>query len=234
MRVKSLLLFDIDGTLLKSAGAGMRAMRSAGRRLFGDRMDWKGVEAPGSLDPIIFAEAARQSGIADADLHHEAFRAQYLLDLKQELARHPHRVQTMPGVHELLATLRERAATRGDLVMGMLTGNYGPAVSMKLEAIDVALDQFTVTAFGDEAPNRADLVALAMQRYEQITGEAADPRRVVVIGDTPRDVACAHAHGCVCFAVATGEHSEADLRAAGANYAVEDLADPAPLLALLG
>jgi phosphoglycolate phosphatase-like HAD superfamily hydrolase len=212
----------------------MRAMRSAGRRLFGDRIEWKGIEAAGSLDPLIFAEAAQRSGISGADRHHESFRAQYLLDLRQELARHPDRVQTMPGVPELLASLRERVATRGDLVMGMLTGNYGPAVSLKLAAVDVDLDQFAVTAFGDEAPNRAELVALAMQRYEKVTGQAADPRRVVVIGDTPRDVACARANGCVSFAVATGEHSESDLRAAGASVAVEDLSDPEPLLELLG
>ena len=212
----------------------MRAMRSAGRQLFGDRISWDGVEAGGSLDPLIFAEAVRQSRIKDAEKRHEEFRNHYLKHLERELARSGDQVRTMPGVHELLAVLRQRAETRGDLVLGMLTGNYGSAVPMKLAAIGVCPDQFTVTVFGDEAPTRAGLVALAMQRYERITGEAADPRRVIVIGDTPRDVACARAHDCVCFAVATGSHSVAELRAAGAMHTVEDLSDPQPLLALLG
>lgn len=211
----------------------MRAMRTAGQELFGDRIVWEDVVSAGSLDPTIYAEAIQNSGLAGAERHHETFRDHYLRCLEQELARNAHRVETMPGVHELLELLRVRATTCGDPVLGILTGNYGPAVSMKLAAIDVELDQFTVTAFGDEAPTRPDLVVLAMQRYGQVTGEAADPRRVVVIGDTPRDVACALAHGCVAFAVATGGHSRAELAAVGATYAVDDLSDPSPLLELL-
>ena len=90
-----------------------------------------------------------------------------------------------------------------------------------------------ITAFGDEAPTRPDLVGLALRRYEELMRHPAQPRCVVVIGDTPRDVECAHAHGCVAFAVATGDFTVEQLRATGAEHVVPDLFDPAPLLAIL-
>ena len=72
-----------------------------------------------------------------------------------------------------------------------------------------------------------------MRKYEKLTGEKADPRKVIVIGDTPRDVACARAHGCIAFAVATGGHAVETLEACGADVVVRDLADLSPLLKLI-
>ncbi|MAE65739.1 MAG: hypothetical protein CMJ18_15830 [Phycisphaeraceae bacterium] len=228
-----LLLFDIDGTLMLSGGAGMRAMRRAGHVLFGDEFDWDGIETAGSLDPIIFAAAAAQNRIDDADRHHSAFRAHYLTFLVEELDAGRERIRVMPGVHDLLGSLRQRVGEHGDLTLGMLTGNYGAAVPPKLATIGVDHGWFSITAFGDEAPTRPDLVRLALDRFGEERGTAADPEQVVVIGDTPRDVACAHAHGCVAFAVATGYFSTEQLAEAGADVVVEDLQDPAPLMSLI-
>ena len=92
---------------------------------------------------------------------------------------------------------------------------------------------FTITSFGDEAATRADMVALALQKYEVRFKKQIAPDRVIIIGDTPRDVQCAHAHDCLCLAVATGSYSEQQLQDAGADVVVSDLADSAPLLAML-
>jgi phosphoglycolate phosphatase-like HAD superfamily hydrolase len=90
-----------------------------------------------------------------------------------------------------------------------------------------------VNAFGDEGKTRPDLVALALRRCAETAGFTPDSRSVIVIGDTPFDVECAHAHGCVAFAVATGLHRADELRKTGADVVVDDLSDPAPLFDLL-
>ncbi len=229
----TLLLFDIDGTLLRTHGAGMRAMDVVARRLFGPGFHWEGIQVSGHLDPLIFAEAAAINGLDDVDTHHEAFRDQYILQLQEELQANRDRVRAERGVHAILDTLRQRADQQGDVVLGLLTGNYRQAGPIKLKAVGIDPGWFEVTAFGDEAPSRADLVPVAMQRYETLKGQPIAPHRVVVIGDTPRDVACAAAHGCVSFGVATGRFRVDDLHQAGAHTAVENLDDPTPLFALI-
>ena len=230
---RTLLLFDIDGTLLLTDGAGMRAMAAAARRLFGEAFRWEGIAPGGSLDPLIFAEAAVLNGMGDAGDHHDRFREHYLEQLPVELAASGDRLRVMPGVPALLEALRRRRDERDDVVLGLLTGNYGRGATVKLEHVGIDPAWFTLTAFGDEAPTRPQLVAVAMRKYEAQTGEPADPRRVIVIGDTERDIDCARANGCVAFAVATGPTPIDSLRGARPDVLVPDLADPSPLLALL-
>lgn len=227
-----LLLFDIDGTLLRSGGAGMRAMRRAVSQLYRDDVDWDGIETRGSLDPVIFAEMAARNGHPHDAAGHERFRLHYVAALAEELDRGRDGVLLLPGVSALLATLRPRAA-RGDMVLGLLTGNYRDAVPLKLRAVGLDPGWFAIQACGDDAPTRPDLTALAMRRCARLTGSPPDPGRVIVIGDTPLDVACAHAHGCVALAVTTGWHDAATLRAAGADLVMTDLSDPTPLLELM-
>lgn len=227
---RTLMLFDVDGTLLHTGGAGMRAMRRAASGLFGEGFRWDGVQVSGHLDPMIFAAAVANNGLTvDAGLH-ERFRESYLDLLRVELAARPEAVRLMPGVREALVLLRGMGGVPAVPVLGLLTGNYSGAVPIKFEAVGLDPRWFTITAFGDEAPSREDLVAMAMSKYRVRWGEPIGPRRVVVIGDTPRDVACARAHGCVAFAVATGPYSAQELEAAGADVVVQDLTDPRPLL----
>lgn len=230
---KVLLLFDVDGTLIKTGGAGMRAMKQVGRELFGDRFSFDGVQVSGHLDPLIFAEAAAINGLGDDPSHHEAFRDHYIPRLEAELEAHREHVQPAPGITQALAVLRQRLDERGDVVLGLLTGNYTRAVPIKLTAAGIDPMWFTITAFGDEASSRAGLVELAIHKYACNYQETVDPRRVIVIGDTPRDVACARAHGCVALAVATGPFGVEQLRDAGADVVVEDLSDPGPLLGVI-
>jgi phosphoglycolate phosphatase-like HAD superfamily hydrolase len=233
MASRTLFLFDIDGTLLRTGGAGMRAMRRAAVRLFGERFSWEGVVVSGHLDPLIFAEAVVNNGLSDTLGRHEAFRESYLDLLQAELAADAGAVKACPGVREAIDILRGLAGSAAGPVLGLLTGNYAQAVPLKLRAVSLEPAWFPVTAFGDEASSRADLVVLAMEKYRVLIGEAIEPRRVVVIGDTPRDMACARAHGCRPFAVATGSYSVQQLRESGAEVAVSDLTDPRPLLKLL-
>ncbi len=227
-----LLLFDVDGTILRTSRAGVEAMHEVGRRIFGDDFQWD-IETAGGLDPAIFAELATRNGIEDHDRHHDEFHDQYIDLLEAALRANPHKVVVMPGIHALIAALQQRRAERGDVVLGLLTGNYTRAVPIKLQAAAVDPSVFEVTAFGDEGTVRPDLTALAMRRFEQRLGHACDPRRVIVIGDTPRDIDCAHAHGCLALAVATGSYSVEQLQQAGGDVVVPDLADPKPLHRLL-
>jgi phosphoglycolate phosphatase len=226
---KALVLFDVDGTLLLTGGAGMRAMKAAAEELFGLSFRWDGIVVAGHLDPLIFAEAAVLNGLGGDPIHHARFRRRYLEVLPGELSRSGEAVRAMPGVHASLAQLRADGAA----TLGLLTGNYAEAIPIKLAAVDIEPAWFEVTAFGDEADSRPDLVAVAMAKQERRTGAPVDPRRVVIVGDTPRDVECAHAHGCFAFAVATGSYSAEALAAAGADRVVGDLGDPTPLLETL-
>ncbi len=225
----SLLLFDIDGTLLHTRGAGQRAMTNAGVQLFGERFTLEGYDTSGMLDPVIYAELAERCRIDNHEAHHDAFRDCYLVELARELAAGNGEVQAMPGMIEAVNALRRR----DDVMLGLLTGNYTAAVPIKLKAVGIDPAWFPLTALGDEAPTRPDLVALAMRKYHERTGRAVEPQRVIVIGDTPRDIHCAHAHGCTAFAVATGRYSLADLQRHNPRVAVENLADPTPLFELL-
>ena len=139
----------------------------------------------------------------------------------------------MPGIRDTVGALLDRSRSQGDVVQGIVTGNYALAAPLKLRACGLDPAWFEIGAFGDEGRSRPDLVALALRRCADRFAWAPDPKSVIVIGDTPFDVDCAHAHGCVAFAVATGVHGIEDLRAAGADVVVRDLSDPTPLYQLL-
>ncbi|HEX7478768.1 MAG TPA: HAD hydrolase-like protein [Polyangiales bacterium] len=219
-----LLLFDIDGTLLRAYGAGSRAMMHAALEVLGERCLGAKINLGGALDPWIFRELARHGGYEAHDAAHRAFRERYAQRLAHELDMADVPCRAMPGVLELLASLREqRSAT-----LGMLTGNYPETGRHKLRRAGIDPEWFSPIAWGDAAADRPALVRVALAASKQHT--AAD---VIVIGDTPRDVHCARENGAVCLAVATGDHGEDELRAAGAHEVVPDLRDPSALYRLL-
>lgn len=230
---RHLLLFDVDATLLKTGNAGLRAMAAAAAHLFGEAFTWEGVVASGHLDPLIFAEAAAINGLDDDPHHHQAFHDHYLQKLPEELEHSKDQILVLPGVLSLLDALRQRSQQRADVVLGLLTGNYTKAVPIKLGAAGLDPTWFDITAFGDEGKSRPDLVELAMRKYAKRFGEPIESKRVIVIGDTPRDVNCAKAHNCVSVAVATGRYSTEQLREAGADVVLDDLSDAGALLAML-
>jgi phosphoglycolate phosphatase len=224
-----LLLFDIDGTLLSTQGAGMRAMRRAGIMVFGESFTFEGIEPAGGLDPMLVVAAAERCGIELADHHHSAFRETYCRILPEELAASGPRIRVMPGVIPLLEQLRNDPR----VTLGVLTGNYGATAELKLRAGGIDPEAFVVRAFGDDGRDRPALVSVAMHRYEQLRGHRVPHRNIIVIGDTPRDVHAAAANGCPCLAVATGPYTVEQLTQAGADAVAQDLADPRILFQMI-
>lgn len=225
----TLFLFDIDGTIMKTGGAGVRAMHVVGMRMFGEHVTIEPDMTAGKLDPLIFAEFAEKNEIADHHLHLEAFREAYLVELEEELERERHNVQVLPGIRDAIQILHEDDRA----VLGLLTGNFTAAVPIKFKAIGLDVNWFPIKALGDMGPTRPDLVLVAMKNYREMTGKDPDPKKIIVIGDTPRDIECAKAHGCVAFAVATGRYSLESLKEDGADIAVPDLSDLSSLLQFL-
>jgi phosphoglycolate phosphatase len=223
-----LVLFDIDGTMLHSHGAGSRAMERVGRTLLGPDFSLAGIDFGGALDPWIYREALLRIGRCAADDDHERFHEAYVVELARELAEGRPLPSVLPGVAEALALL----STRPNVTLGLVTGNYARAAALKLRAAGIDPELFRIGAFGDDAPTRPDLVRLALERWAA-AGAHAHPDAVVVIGDTPRDVDCAHRNGCRCLAVATGRHSRQALIDAGADFVADDLSDLTPLFQLL-
>jgi phosphoglycolate phosphatase-like HAD superfamily hydrolase len=220
----ALVLFDIDGTLLATRGAGTRSMLDAARELFGERFTFDGVEVAGRIDPAIWADVARANGIADPQRHHDRFRAAYQRHLERRLAAE-NTIVLMPGAVELIRSLGGRGAA-----LGLVTGNYPEAGLLKFRHAGLDPGLFSVAAWGCDAPDRRGLPELAMRLHRARSGVALAPRRVVVVGDTPSDVDCASACGCRSLGVATGSFSRADLAACGADLAVDDLTGTAELL----
>jgi phosphoglycolate phosphatase len=214
-----LILFDIDGTLLLTRGAGVQAMRDAGRELFGERFTVDGVEFSGRLDPLIWRDLAMHNGVDDAELHHEPFRAAYRRHITRRLTEQP-TAFSLPGVAALIEELQRCA---DEVTLGVLTGNYPETGRLKLERAGLSPDVFTVAAWGIDGPTRRDLPPIAFRRYHEHHARTIEPERVVIIGDTPHDVDCALHNGCRALGVATGAFSTGELLDAGAHHAMENL-----------
>jgi phosphoglycolate phosphatase-like HAD superfamily hydrolase len=216
-----LLLFDIDGTLLLTSGAGMAAMKDAAKDICGPSFTFDGVKFAGRLDPLIWRDAAERNGVENHEELHADFRAAYGAHIKHRLETSA-TAHSLPGVDELL----KRCAELEGATVGLVTGNYPETGRLKLRAAGIDPDQFAIAGWGTDGAVRNDLPAAAIRQYAEVNDGHIDPRRVIVIGDTPHDVACAHANGCLALAVCTGpSYEREDLEACGADWVVEDLSD---------
>lgn len=222
-----LLLFDIDGTLVDTGGAGMRALQQACAQVFGDH--GPALDLAGSTDAGILLEMLNHFGhlpeLADS---HQFYRV-YLDHLAVNLDSGQFGGRVLPGVADLLAAL----AATGGFHLGLLTGNIHAGARVKMRHFQ--LDHyFPVGAFGDDHHDRNRLGPIALRRASGHFGQRFEPSDVWVIGDTPKDIACARALGSPCLAVATGRFSSAELTAAGATAVADNLADTAEIARLLG
>ncbi|MBI1370393.1 MAG: HAD hydrolase-like protein [Planctomycetes bacterium] len=225
--MSKLVLFDLDGTMLSTQGAGMRAMARAGAGLFGDGFHFDGIVSAGGLDPLLFAAAAGRCGVELNDANHASFAEAYHRLLAEELAAG---VRILPGVIELLDEMHRHAG----ITLGILTGNYARTTPVKLRAAGIDPDIFAVGAFGDDANTRPGMVPVALARYEKLHARPVLPNDVMLIGDTPKDIDAAKSNNCLAVGVATGPYSTAELLDAGADLALPDLADPTAIWELLG
>jgi phosphoglycolate phosphatase len=216
----TLVLFDIDGTLVLTGGAGGRAMSLAFQELFAVNDAFRGIPMPGRTDAAILTEAATAHGLARDSPTLACFPDVYLRHLATELEKPGPRKGVMPGIRVLLDAL----AARPDVFLSLLTGNFERAAQLKLEYFDL-WRYFSAGAFGDGAADRNGLVAKAAARVVAQGGPSVPASDIIVIGDTPLDVACAQAAGARSIAVATGSHTVGQLEAAGADAVFEDLSD---------
>jgi phosphoglycolate phosphatase len=224
--VTKIILFDIDGTLVLTGGAGVRAMSRAFEELFTVPDAFRGIPMFGRTDAGILFDAAAAHGVATREL--ARFRGVYLAHLATEVGKPGPRKGIMPGVRPLLDSL----ANRSDVYLALLTGNYEEAARVKLEYFDL-WRYFRCGAFGDEAIDRNSLLPKALDRIRQCGGPDVGPADVVVVGDTPLDVACAAAAGARSIAVATGSYDVDALRSTGADVVLTDLSDEADVLQAL-
>lgn len=227
--MRKLVLFDIDGTLVLTGGAGIRAMNRAGRDVLGTDALLDGVPIAGRTDWIILHDAVAKLGRGlDEDLF-ARLRDAYVRHLQEEIEAPGQGAKgIMPGIEALLPVLRSRP----DVILGLLTGNFERGARIKLEHFDL-WRYFTCGAFGDDAADRNALVPFAVARARDCGLGDVPYEDVIVIGDTPHDVACAEAVGALPVAVATGTYTTAQLRETGAEIVLEDLSDTAGFLRLL-
>ncbi len=227
-----LILFDIDATLLRTGGAGMRAMRAAGAHAFHPNFAIEGVPFTGRLDPVILLDLLRANGVEPTAENLRRIRSAYHAALPAELAT----MKTsgaLPGVMALLSALAQRSTH----VIGLLTGNFPETGKLKLSACGIAVEQFRVQVWGDDSPHvppeRHHLPPVARTRFTELLGRPLEFQRITIIGDSPADVDCAKRNGCRCLGVGTGQSTADELRAHGADHAVPDLSDTERLLAWL-
>lgn len=229
-----LILFDIDGTLLWTDGAGRRAIRDALVAEAGTAgpIDTYGLD--GKTDPQIVRDLLTFAGVAEPEItaRLDGVLRRYLEFLEAELATPGYATKLMTGVPQLLRALEPHEAQGGALV-GLLTGNLERGAALKLAAAGLAPARFAVGAFGSDSSHRPDLPAVAARRAAVRTGREFRGADVVVVGDTPEDVACGRPIGARTVAVATGRFGVPQLRAAGPAHVFPDLADTAAVLAAL-
>jgi phosphoglycolate phosphatase-like HAD superfamily hydrolase len=217
---RRLVLFDIDGTILLSAGAGKRAIYAALASEVEDTTIWDGIRFDGKTDPQIVTEmltAAGQSAPASDRL--QVLCDRYVGMLERELEVSGHRTRVLPGVMALLDRLEQEAG----VVLGLLTGNIAPGAALKLRAGRIDPLRFRVGAYGSDSAHRPELPPIAAARAEPFFGRRPVGEEIVIIGDTPSDVTCGQPVGARVIAVATGSYGRAELVAAGASAAFEDL-----------
>lgn len=219
-------LFDVDGTLLSSGGAGKAAMENALQEIFGLADVIDGVPYAGRTDRSIGIDLLRVHGIEPTDDNLQKMQEAYLQRLPAFLKNSSGRV--LPGIKLLLETLNER----DDVAIGLLTGNIRRGAEIKLTHYEL-WQHFPFGGFGDVHLCRNEVARMAFEESHRHCQTRISADRVWVIGDTPLDVACARAIGAKALAVATGWHKRHELEACHPDLVVSDLTDHSTFLAEL-
>lgn len=220
MTKTTLLLWDIDGTLIASGGAGMRALRVALTRVFAVDGPLDDVDFAGRTDTWIMRRIFEKFGLPATEDNFTRYFEGYVAALPTAMTNPQARV--LPGVRELLSAV----AARDDLAQGLLTGNARRGAAVKLGHHGL-WDYFPFGGFADDGEFRNDISPHALRRAHEHTRTTFAPERVWVIGDTPYDIECGRVIGARTLAVATGSHTPAQLAAHKPDALLPDLADSA-------
>ncbi|MDQ3320675.1 MAG: HAD family hydrolase [Actinomycetota bacterium] len=225
-----LVLWDIDGTLLDSGGAGPAAFPDAFERVVG-RRPRELAPMSGRTDWDIALDILERNGVEDVDALWPAYAEALAEALAAREGEMTAEGRALPGVREAIGALEEADG----VVQTLLTGNIKPNAATKLRAFGLnGLLDLEIGAYGSDDRRRPALVAVARERAQARHGVELAPEEIVLIGDTPRDVEAGHANGARVVGVATGQFTAADLEEAGADAVLADLRDtPAVLAAVL-
>ncbi|HEU0274608.1 MAG TPA: HAD family hydrolase [Candidatus Udaeobacter sp.] len=225
--VQRLLLFDIDGTLIHSGGAGLHALKSAFKERFGIDDDLHDIEVAGMTDSGIVVSILNKHKLPATNENVSAFLDSYVHFLSLELPRRKGKL--LPGVLELL----ERLKSRSQVALALLTGNVSRGAQLKLEHYGV-WHFFEFGAFADDHHDRNRLGPFARARARERHGREFAASEIDVIGDTPRDIECGKALGARTIAVATGTWSRDDLARYNPDFLIDDLSDVQTVIDTLG
>jgi phosphoglycolate phosphatase len=217
------VLFDIDGTLISTGGAGARSWRYAFDELYGIPADIGEFTDAGMTDPTV-ARLTFKAAVGHEPTPRElaTVMAAYLDRIPYEV-EHSEKYRVLDGAEELLRKLgREQG-----VLLGITSGAVEAAAHIKLSRAGFNR-YFPFGGYGSDSGDRIELTKCALARGERLLGEALDPKQVIVVGDTPKDLDAAHGAGCVALGVATGHYSREQLEEAGADVVLDTLRDPFP------
>lgn len=225
---RTLILWDIDGTLIVSRGAGVRAMERGFRERFGRTVDLGQIDWAGRTDSWITTEILQKNDLPATPENIQAYLEAYLTALPEELANGP-QGQLLPGVLELLETLHRHP----EVAQGLLTGNLQRGAEFKLTHYQV-WHYFEFGAFADDSPRRNDLGPHALRRAGARHGVEFSPGQTYIIGDTPHDIECGKVIGAKTIAVATGNYTAEELCTHHPTALFEDFSDTGAFLRAIG
>ncbi len=216
-----LLLFDLDGTLILTGGAGTRALERTFQKLYGIREALTdGVRFHGRTDPAIIRDIFQKKfGRNYSPEESENIRKEYLVFLKEEV-KNSSGYTLMSGVPDLLIHL----SARDDILLGLATGNIEEAAWIKLDRSGIGVF-FKFGGFGSDSEDREELIRAAISRGSKLLGYSVDNKKVFVIGDTPLDIVHGRAVGALTVAVATGYYSIKELGKYEPDYLFESFLD---------
>ncbi len=212
-----LVLFDIDGTLVQTGGAGMKAFTRAFAGEFNAHEGSERMKFAGRTDVSLVREFFKIHAIAETSENFARFFGRYVFWLDHFLGHS--QTQTCPGVWEMLADIKSLPQPP---LLGLLTGNIVLGAEIKLRHFDL-WKEFSTGAFADDHENRDEIAAVAKQRGDRALGKKLRGEEVLVIGDTPLDIRCGRAIGAKVLAVATGGATLGELRQHQPDWTVHDL-----------
>jgi phosphoglycolate phosphatase len=216
------ILFDIDGLLITTGGAGTRSWRFAFNELYGIPADIAKFTEAGMTDPVVGRLTfTRVIGHEPSSSELAKVISHYLMRLPEEVASSPG-YKVLDGVEELLPRL-----CKAGFLLGITTGAVEAAAHIKLGRANLNRF-FSFGAYGSDSADRGELTRKAIERAGEVLGSALDPQHVLVLGDTPNDIVAAHAAGAIAVGVASGHSSKEELRRSGADYVLGSLLEELP------
>ena len=227
MPAKRLLLFDIDGTLVNTGGAGVESLKATVRNRFRTEDDLRDIEVAGKTDRAIIHDILRKYRVDPTEENITSFAREYINGLPLSLSRAHGRV--LPGIQQLL----ERLKPQSHIVLALLTGNLQQGAKLKLQHYGL-WKFFEFGAFADDHHDRNELGAFAKKRAQLKHGHDFDVADIDVIGDTNHDIACGNAFGARTIAVATGSWSRQRLQGCAPDFLFDDLSDTDAVIERLG